>query len=81
MSSQPSWIPVARLLAFVFWLLSGLLWAGLAVALLKDLLHWQWDFYAPVAIPMLLAALILPFVASFLWGVANKKQGVFGRPD
>ena len=66
-----------RFLAVGFWLLSGLLWIALAVALFRDLIHWEWDFYLPVAIPMLLAAIFLPFVAGFLWSLANKREGLF----
>ena len=76
MSSQSSWVSLARLLAFAFWLLSGLLWFAIALALLKNLIHWEWDFYLPAAIPMFIAAIFLPFIAQFLWVAANKRQGL-----
>jgi len=65
-----------RLLAFLLWLLSGLLWAALILAVVKNLLHWEWKFDPSVAIPMLLAAIFLPFIARFLWSIANRQQGI-----
>jgi hypothetical protein len=56
--------------------LSGLLWLALLLALLKGLIHWEWKFDFSVAIPMLLAAIFLPFIARLLWAAANRRQGI-----
>jgi hypothetical protein len=73
---SPPLVVVARLLAVVFWILSGFLWLALGLGLLEDLFHWKWDFYLPYAIPMFLAALFLPFIAGILWTRANKREGI-----